>query len=760
MPPLHRAAPAPTAPSAHHPTPPARAVCTGAALLAALLAAACASPPTTVAELDAGDRAQLERMLVEEDQRPAPGDATELRAGLTSDTALLRRFAARGLGRLENPAALPDLAPLLADPDPTVRAQAAIAISQSVFNEPSDVAYELLRDRLAEEEDPATRGALARAIGRLRPTDAAAADDTLAALIDLTRDAPVETLMPTLRGLEWLVRTNGSDLELPGPATDRLRELTRYGRRGAEGWVEPAAGEQPDDEATLQAARVRRLATATLRAGRALDATTVETALYDPDVEVRRIAAAGTGSVADADAMPLLVQIALADTSGRVRYEGLRIYAMRLRTQSGCEPIVAALNDDDPHVALQAIDLLGQGCRGVTTRTVTDPQPEGMLDELARATPGLPDEAAVRAAGGAPVDAAVSDAAPPVAWHQGAHALVSLARLDATLASPLLPAFALHPTWQVRMYTARAAALTGALDMLRRLADDPHPNVREAALRGLADQPGFDAAATAVAALGSDDYQLLITAADTLEGADDDDALPALLAALARITTQQRQTSRDPRLALLERIGELGGAAHAEEVRSYLSDFDPRVAAQAADVLATWTGERPTPTPRPLTPLPFPSFDELLALDGAVARVHMQGGGVFAMELYPFEAPTNVARFARQAREGWFDGLTFHRVVPNFVIQGGSPGANEYVGDGPYTRDEVTVRSHLRGTVGISTRGRDTGDGQVFVNLVDNIRLDHNFTIIGTVTSGMDVIDGVLEGAVIERIEIEPAVAH
>ena len=51
------------------------------------------------------------------------------------------------------------------------------------------------------------------------------------------------------------------------------------------------------------------------------------------------------------------------------------------------------------------------------------------------------------------------------------------------------------------------------------------------------------------------------------------------------------------------------------------------------------------------------------------------------------------------------------RVVPNFVIQGGSPGANEYWGDGPYTRDELTTEEHLRGTVGISTRGRDTGDG-------------------------------------------------
>ena len=91
-------------------------------------------------------------------------------------------------------------------------------------------------------------------------------------------------------------------------------------------------------------------------------------------------------------------------------------------------------------------------------------------------------------------------------------------------------------------------------------------------------------------------------------------------------------------------------------------------------------------------------------------------------------------------------------MAANFVIQGGSPGANEYAGDALYMRDEVGI--HRRGTVGISTRGRDTGDAQIFVNLVDSPRLDHQYTVFGTVVSGMDVVDGVLEGDVIERIEV------
>jgi len=132
----------------------------------------------------------------------------------------------------------------------------------------------------------------------------------------------------------------------------------------------------------------------------------------------------------------------------------------------------------------------------------------------------------------------------------------------------------------------------------------------------------------------------------------------------------------------------------------------------------------------------------------------MAGKGAFELRLLIDEAPATIARFVSLIREGYYDGLTFHRIVPNFIIQGGSPGANEYAGDGPYMRDELGRISHDRGTVGISTRGRDTGDAQIFLNLVDNPRLDHDFTVFARVISGMEVADGVLECDVIERIEL------
>ncbi len=106
------------------------------------------------------------------------------------------------------------------------------------------------------------------------------------------------------------------------------------------------------------------------------------------------------------------------------------------------------------------------------------------------------------------------------------------------------------------------------------------------------------------------------------------------------------------------------------------------------------------------------------------------------------------------AESGYYNGLTFHRVVPNFVIQGGSPGANEYIGDASFMRDEVGLWPHVRGAVGISTRGHDTGDAQIFIDLVDNPRLDHEYTVFAQVLNGIEVVDQILEGDVIERVEI------
>jgi cyclophilin family peptidyl-prolyl cis-trans isomerase len=164
-----------------------------------------------------------------------------------------------------------------------------------------------------------------------------------------------------------------------------------------------------------------------------------------------------------------------------------------------------------------------------------------------------------------------------------------------------------------------------------------------------------------------------------------------------------------------------------------LRDFDSRIAAAAAKTLNAWTGQTYTTDPQPLLPQELPSASELSILVEKVALFKMESGIEFAVRLDPVRAPLMSTRFLRLTNRNYYDGLTFHRVVSNFIVQGGSPGANEYAGDGPYVKDEISARSHARGTVGLSTRGRDTGDAQFFINLVDNPRLDFEYTIFGTV---------------------------
>ena len=135
----------------------------------------------------------------------------------------------------------------------------------------------------------------------------------------------------------------------------------------------------------------------------------------------------------------------------------------------------------------------------------------------------------------------------------------------------------------------------------------------------------------------------------------------------------------------------------------------------------------------------------------------MRGLGTITVNLLTEEAPVSAAVFAQLAEEGQYNGLTFHRIVPNFVIQGGSPGADEYDGRSrEFMRDELGFARNARGSIGISTRGRDTGDAQIYFNVVDNFRLDRDYTVLATIREGLSVMDRVEQGDLIDRIEIVP----
>jgi cyclophilin family peptidyl-prolyl cis-trans isomerase len=334
----------------------------------------------------------------------------------------------------------------------------------------------------------------------------------------------------------------------------------------------------------------------------------------------------------------------------------------------------------------------------------------------------------------------------------------------------MLPTVASHAVWQVRMYAARAAGELVDTATLYVLSRDPSDNVRDAAVVALSGlvRPAAAGGAAAIARtaeidsifaseLSRPDYQLVLDAAKALEGANASPRLgDLLLSTLDRVTAEHRDTSRDPRMELLARIEALSAVGNGNRVRPYLEDFDPAIAERAARVLRSWGVNDVVVAPRRPSPIPI-SLASLSRLRDARVRIIMAGesaGGSFDVRLFVDEAPATVSRFVTLARRGYYNGLTFHRVATNFVIQGGSPGANEYVGAEVYMRDEVGLRSHERRTLGISTRGRDTGDAQIFVNLIDNWRLDHDYTVFGEIVRGMEVAAAVLEGDVIARIEI------
>lgn len=417
---------------------------------------------------------------------------------------------------------------------------------------------------------------------------------------------------------------------------------------------------------------------------------------------------------------------AYREPAWRLRYRAL---APR---NADCTALREALADASWHVRLRAADLAGTACRGNAEFT------SSMRAWLA--TSGSSTH--------------VRDGA---AWQPAAHALVALSRAAPDVARTELPALLRHELHWIRVYAARAAAVMADTQSLRRLLDDDNDNVKEAAIDALSKLSAHAFDSQFVAALQASGYQAVRSAALALKGAAPTRHMRhALITTAQRLRTDSSETSRDARLEVMARIAELADVQLAAQIATLATDFDCSVAAKAADIasaLGKPTTPRCTPFPRAL-----PTDAVRLAL-GADVRLRVvmapsSGGGSFVVRLRGDVAPIMAARILALVRTGYYNGQAWHRVEPNFVIQGPSPGDNEYVGHARFLRDELGTVPHVRGTVGMSTRGHDTGDAQWFVNLKDNLNLGRDYTVFGEIVEGIEVADGVLEADVIERIEV------
>lgn len=613
-----------------------------------------------------------------------------------------RRQAVLALGRAE--VWSPAIGTALGDPDPRVRAEAANAAAQSLAGPatPSaDMVAEvatLVRAALVKETHDDAGAAMLDALGRIGATPELAA--TTAATLTVALSTP--RVLGAALGLESLLRKQPRTV-LDAGAVAAMR----------------AAAISPAHDA-----RVRRLLFLALTSGARIDVATASTGADDPDWQVRRLALLAMASPAiertpRAPEAAAVVTRRLTDPAFQVRLEAAKV-AGRF---GDCAGVFARTRDAVVAVVLQALDSLPASCGA---------------------------DAAVAPA----LQAMATD--PSRRWQVTTRALAALARWSPARAAPLAaaPACVAHPVWQARAAVAAVAGRLALESTLVTLAADVEPNVRAAALDGLAAMNSPRLAALAVTNLKTTDFQLARTAALRLKGAPATrEITAALLDSLAGLTALDADTSRDPRTAILERLGEQATTADVADLRAYLTDVDPEIARAAATLCARLAPAASCLAAPRSRVRPTLSAAERAALP-THATIEMRAGGRIELELFVEEAPATVARIARLARAGYYNGLTFHRWVPNFVIQGGSPAANEYAGDSKFMDDELGRIPHLRGHVGISTRGRHTGDAQIFIDLLDLPRLDHDYTVFARVVGGMDVADQVLEGDVIARVVV------
>jgi len=637
---------------------------------------------TRLAVLQAGDR-----------RAPTARDLATIQSGARSGDGQTARVAVRALGRLERPSVIADIIPALRHPLPEVRAEGATAIGQAAqgwkgeHTPPAsamDAAVTALVARLKVEADSDVRAAICDTIGRLPYKSAAQVEAAERTLLEMaSRVESVNDRLGVAKGFEALVRLHRKVRAPGGDAVALLRRLAT-----------PAPGE------SSTGVRVRRLAIEALISAAAIDDAVLGAVAHDPDAQVRRLAmratapAGGTPTSVSPDAAQTVLTAGARDPSPAVRLEALR--SRRARGDlDACASALAAAGDRDTHVALLALDGLGD-CGSMPDAVAA----------LERTVADLPDAASARG------------------WHRAAHGLVALAAAAPERGTAALARFTGSRVWQLRMYAARAAAVLKERAALDTLAKDDDDNVREAAVDALRKLAGHEADEIFMAGLSRSGNQIVRLSALALEGTPNrEQAVPALRAAWRRLVAEGRDNSHDARDAIAGTMASLGAPVGAAPAVPMQSDLDA---------------------------------DDLRRLAAPRARITIRQVGTFELALFTTQAPAAVLRFARLAESGYYNGLTFHRVVPNFVIQGGSPGANEYIGDAQFMRDEVGLWPHVRGAVGVSTRGRDTGDAQIFIDLVDNPRLDHEYTVFAQVLNGIEIVDQVLEGDVIDRVEIIP----
>jgi cyclophilin family peptidyl-prolyl cis-trans isomerase/HEAT repeat protein len=514
----------------------------------------------------------------------------------------------------------------------------------------------------------------------------------------------------------------------------------------------------------------------------------------DPDPLVRAWAARGLGRVGGGNEDLVALAPLLTDPAGGPVVEALRAGAAlvgggKAPAAPAWRPrLLALLSDPRAGVRVTAIDAAAAWL------------PDADLGAALAARAGAAVEAPKGAAGaGSPTAAAGVAAAltaPPVPLAQTIErgsALVALARGRDSRAVALVATAAGSPEPRLRARAAEAAGLLGESELLGRLAADPSSLVREAALAArLLPAPAPSPASSSGGAAGATGKAGKV---GTVQGpAANNATTPAARAAAAALSDPDegvRTVATDwladhPVVPLANLAGALTAALHDESIESPLGvikaltargEAEPRERGAVVELLER-VGRQPsyalrreaaaglTRLGRPAPPLgPAPSLeagaggDELRSYREIVERTRRPrtvevrtNRGAFRLRLDCPRAPRTCLNLLDLAAQHFYDGLLFHRVVPDFVIQAGDPRGDGYGGPGYVLGDEINRLRYRRGILGMALAGPDTGGSQFFITLSPQPHLDGGYTAFGEVIAGAEVLDAIQAGDRIESI--------
>lgn len=635
-------------------------------------------------------------------------DTLTLGAHLESEAPLIRRLAARAIGRIGDRRGTGLLLRALSDSTAVVRAEAAFALGQLGDTATSITAT--LADRLlAPAESPAVRVEAAAALGRLPTPEARGAiigilESAGASKAALGSQAPPPAVVGEALLSSWRLEGDpeliGHVIALTASEDDELRWRAAYAliRMNDPAGIPALLALRGDSSPLARSLAVRGL----------------------------RAATADSASLRS-EALAALIEAA-RDPHPHVRINAMTALGGYGEDESS-ESISAALGDDNENVRWAAARALGQAA-GPTAKTA-----------LRRVAANAEESLAVRSA-----------------------ALSGLLEADTTAALPIITALSRSGDWLDRLYAARSLASrltpTG-LEILERLAADPDPRVAATALNTLGEYPPEETPGIErilVEHLGSGEIGVRTAALRALASRATAAHLPILLTAWERAQSDPEHGAARAAIAALGRLAREGvPVANSFHMRFPRPD-DLVLRRDLIEELgpAPWGDAAPFQTGRDLD-----FYEEIVRtlmaprLAGAPAprAVIHTGSGSITIELAPEDAPLTVHNVLNLVRGRYYDGMRWHRVVPNFVIQGGDPRGDGGGGPGYTIRDEHNRRRYLDGTVGMALAGPDTGGSQFFITHSPQPHLDGRYTIFGRVVDGMEIVEKVAQDDPIITVE-------